>query len=102
MQMTKPIWLALMAIGFVWFWPVGLAVLAYLVWNGELGWKGATAGFPWNKSFWSSGNKAYDTYYQEALSNLEKEKEAFAEFIQEKLNEKDQAEFAEFRAKHKV
>ena len=30
-------WIAVMVLGFVLFWPVGLAVLAYLIWSGRMG-----------------------------------------------------------------
>ena len=30
-------WIAVMVLGFVVFWPVGLAVLAYLIWSGRMG-----------------------------------------------------------------
>ncbi len=29
----KPAWIAVMVAGFILFWPVGLAVLAYLLWR---------------------------------------------------------------------
>ena len=32
-----PAWIAVMVLGFVVFWPVGLAVLAYLIWSGRMG-----------------------------------------------------------------
>ena len=38
----RPAWIALMVIGFIVFWPIGLAVLAYLIWSGRMGcgWSG--------------------------------------------------------------
>jgi hypothetical protein len=30
-DIPKPIWIAAMVMGFIWFWPVGLAILAYTV-----------------------------------------------------------------------
>src|SRR5258708_20888209 len=36
----RPAWIALMILGFIFFWPVGLAVLAFLLWSGRMGcWK---------------------------------------------------------------
>ena len=32
-----PAWITLMVLGFVIFWPVGLAVLAFLIWSGRMG-----------------------------------------------------------------
>ena len=38
----RPAWIALMVIGFIVFWPIGLAILAYLIWSGRMGcgWQG--------------------------------------------------------------
>ena len=33
----RPVWIALMVIGFIVFWPIGLAILAYLIWSGRMG-----------------------------------------------------------------
>src|SRR5262249_56930281 len=30
-------WIALMVIGFILFWPIGLAILAYIIWSGRMG-----------------------------------------------------------------
>ena len=33
----RPAWIALMVLGFIVFWPVGLAILAYMLWSGRMG-----------------------------------------------------------------
>jgi predicted small metal-binding protein len=33
----RPAWIALMVLGFIVFWPIGLAILAYLIWSGRMG-----------------------------------------------------------------
>jgi hypothetical protein len=33
----RPAWLAVMVLGFILFWPIGLAILAYLIWSGRMG-----------------------------------------------------------------
>ncbi len=33
----RPAWIGLMIVGFVLFWPLGLAVLAFLLWSGRMG-----------------------------------------------------------------
>ncbi len=33
----KPAWIGLMVLSFVAFWPLGLGVLAYLIWSGRMG-----------------------------------------------------------------
>ncbi len=93
----RPVLLGVMAIGFMWFWPIGLAVLAYLAWTGMLGNKGG-----WSFNFWSSGNSAFDKHQAEARAALEKERDDFRAYIAEKLTEKDQAEFADFSSKRKA
>lgn len=37
----KPAWIALMVLGFIVYWPIGLAILAYIIWSGRMGmWSG--------------------------------------------------------------
>ena len=36
-EIGKPVWSALMVLGFALFWPVGLALLAFLLWSGRWG-----------------------------------------------------------------
>ena len=31
----KPAWIAVMVAGFIVFWPLGLAILGYMVWSGR-------------------------------------------------------------------
>ena len=44
-DLGRPAWIALMVIGFIVFWPIGLAILAYLIWSGRMGcgWQWITA-----------------------------------------------------------
>jgi hypothetical protein len=39
-------WLALMVLGFIIYWPIGLAILAYIIWSGRMGcgWHGYPRG----------------------------------------------------------
>src|SRR5262249_59872451 len=32
----KPAWIGVMVLGFILFWPIGLAILAYLIWSGRM------------------------------------------------------------------
>ena len=89
----KPVWFILMAMGFMWFWPIGLVIFAYVAWD----YANSNASAPWSMSFWSSGNSAFEKYQAEQRAKLDAEKEAFAKFIQAKLSAKDQAEFEEFK-----
>ncbi len=36
-DMGQAAWIAVMVLGFVVFWPIGLAILAYLLWSGRMG-----------------------------------------------------------------
>src|ERR1043166_3953476 len=33
----RPAWITLMVLGFIVFWPIGLAILAYIIWSGRMG-----------------------------------------------------------------
>jgi len=33
----KPAWIALIVLGFMAFWPIGLAILAFTIWSGRMG-----------------------------------------------------------------
>lgn len=88
-----PVWFVLMAIGFMFFWPIGLAIFVGVAYS----YANNNVSAPWNVSFWSSGNKAFDKYQEEERAKLDAEKEQFSKFIEEKLSAKDQAEFEEFK-----
>ena len=93
----KGAWIAAMVIGFILFWPIGLALLAYMIWskrmfNGSCAkrTRHATAAFK------SSGNTAFDAYKAETLRRLEEEQHAFEEFLGRLRDAKDKAEFDQF------
>lgn len=105
----KPAWIIAMIAGFLIWWPIGLGVLAYLIWSGRMGcgnktqWKdyltsearrfggGMTA-------FGSTGNRAFDEYREETLRRLEEEAKEFQSFLQRLRHAKDKAEFDQFMA----
>lgn len=96
----RPVWLVLMVIGFIWFWPVGLAIFAYLAWSGRLG---TSLGLkPWMPKFWGSGNAAFDEHRADALKQLEAEQTAFGTFIEDLKKAKDRSEFDQFMANRKA
>ena len=114
-----PAWIAVMVVGFIIFWPLGLAVLAYLIWSGRMGchargssrWeykmqrmqdrmermKGRMEdrGF-WSHSSPSSGNAAFDEYKSETLRRLEEEQKEFRSFLDRLRMSKDRVEFDQF------
>lgn len=92
----KPIWIALMVAAFVWWWPLGIAILAYLVWTNRLG--GWSSMQPWTPHFWGSGNAAFDEHKADILKQLEQEQADFGNFIDDLKKAKDKAEFDQFVA----
>jgi Protein of unknown function (DUF2852) len=109
-----PAWITLMVLGFVIFWPVGLAVLAFLIWSGRMG-CGARRRFGrWSRefreqcggegrgnTFRSSGNAAFDEYREETIRRLEEEEREFREFLERLRLAKDRAEFDQFMSERK-
>lgn len=103
----KPAWITAMVLGFIVFWPAGIAILAYLLWSGRM-WNGAGCGKGWQdkRKAWqgfgrtmrSSGNRAFDDYKAETLKRLEDEQREFLSFLERLRKAKDQAEFDQFMA----
>jgi hypothetical protein len=106
----KPAWITAMIAGFLLWWPVGLGVLAYLIWSGRMGcgnrptaWRqyfaseakrfGSGLG-----TFGSTGNRAFDDYREATLRRLEEEATEFQAFLQRLRHAKDKAEFDQFMA----
>ena len=90
----KPAWIAAMVLGFVLVWPVGLAILGYMIWSGRMGcrWK---RGQDWRARD-GSGNTAFDDYRAATLRRLEEEQAAFADYLDRLRRAKDKAEFDGF------
>lgn len=102
----KAAWIAAMILGFIFVWPVGLAILAYMIWSKRMFSRSncarrATAAF---KTTQSSGNSAFDAYKADTLRRLQDEQNAFESFLQRLRDSKDKQEFDAFmedRAKGK-
>ena len=115
---SKLPWIAVMVLGFIVFWPIGLAVLVYLIWSGRMAsWRHENAG-RWHgpgdrmereraRGCWwshhhyqrrSSGNRAFDEYREDTLRRLEEEQKEFFEFLERLRHAKDKAEFDQFMA----
>ncbi|WP_413694563.1 DUF2852 domain-containing protein [Rhodobacter sp. KR11] len=109
-QRGKGAWIAAMVLGFIFVWPLGLAILAYMIWSKRMfgrscrnhdhshrfgnrhgGW-GANMG----GGFRSSGNGAFDAYREETIRRLMDEQEAFQSFLQRLRDAKDKTEFDAF------
>ncbi|UCH73706.1 MAG: DUF2852 domain-containing protein [Rhodospirillales bacterium] len=109
-ELPTLLWIALAMLGFVVWWPLGLAVLAYILWSGRMGCCGFGFG-RWNDRApregqaqdWfsrprTSGNRAFDAYRAETLRRLEDEHRAFQEYLDRLRMAKDRAEFDQFMA----
>ncbi|MBC6438746.1 MAG: DUF2852 domain-containing protein [Rhodobacteraceae bacterium] len=92
----KGAWIAAMVLGFVLFWPVGLALLFYMIWSKDVFKGSCTSRINRRHSFRSSGNSAFDNYKAETLRRLEEEQDAFELFLQRLRDAKDKAEFDQF------
>lgn len=108
-------WIAAMVGGFIIFWPVGLGLLAYMIWSKRLfskqthnGGEGRWADCNGRRStsrerlhaaraaMRPSGNGAFDAYKSETLRRLEDEQTAFEEFLARLRDAKDKTEFDTF------
>jgi hypothetical protein len=122
-EFGKPAWIALIILGFMAWWPLGLAVLAFTIGSGRMGcgfhggydrwqykmdrmqrkmdWmRSRMAGGPWTAAP-SSGNRAFDEYRNETLRRLEQEQREFREFLDRLRFAKDKTEFDQFMAERR-
>jgi hypothetical protein len=94
----KGAWIAVMVLGFVFFWPVGLALLFYIIWSKRMFSKSCTS-HPMRhhmSAMRSTGNTAFDSYKADTLSRLEEEQNKFESFLERLRDAKDKAEFDQF------
>jgi hypothetical protein len=121
----SPLTIALMVLGFITFWPLGLAVLGYILWGEKFGGSADKAQAYWNKGcsfmrsnkstfgqtgrdYSTSGNAAFDDYRQEQLRRLEEERnrldaeiDAFHDYMANLRKAKDREEFDRFMSEHR-
>jgi hypothetical protein len=124
-EVGRPAWIMAMIAGFIIFWPIGLAILAFTIWSGRMGCRNyAYAGDgrgDWRafKDEWrqkkremreafraernrfrgavgGSSNSAFDEYKAETLRRLEQEQAEFNEFLDNLRRSRDKAEFEQF------
>jgi hypothetical protein len=116
--------IVLMVLGFIFFWPVGLAILIYLLGSGRMGFNGRRrrdayqtdnfSGAGWggwrnwacgsngsSRAAPSSGNRAFDEYRAETLRRLEEEQKEFGAFLDRLRFARDKAEFDQFMAERR-
>jgi hypothetical protein len=108
--------IVVMVLGFIFWWPVGLAVLGFILWRKSMGcWSHGGAerwqhkmermrsrmeGGSWGYHS-SSGNHAFDEYRTETLRRLEDEQREFREFLERLRFAKDKTEFDQFMAERR-
>ena len=114
----------LMILGFIFWWPLGLGLLAFMLWSKSIdSWNHAGMrwqdkmervqekfdrmrskmegfGGPWGGPA-SSGNRAFDEYRTDTLRRLEEEEKEFREFLNRLRAAKDKAEFDQFMAERR-
>ncbi|QBF31484.1 DUF2852 domain-containing protein [Thalassococcus sp. S3] len=98
----KGAWIAAMVLGFVFFWPIGLALLMYMIWSKRMFDKSCKSRrmARWNgagmNAMRTTGNSAFDAYKAETLRRLQQEQDDFEAFLERLREAKDKAEFDQF------
>ncbi len=97
----KLAWIAAMVLGFVFVWPLGLAILGYMIWSkrmfrGSCGHDRQSHRWAHQGAMRPSGNTAFDSYKADMLRRLEDEQAAFEGFLQRLRDAKDKSEFDAF------
>ena len=90
----KGAWIAAMVLGFIFFWPVGLAFLGYMIWSKRM-FNGSCKSRR-THNFSTSGNTAFDAYKADTLKRLQDEQGAFEAFLDRLRDAKDKSEFDSF------
>lgn len=120
-----PGWIAVTILGFIIWWPIGLALLFFTLgsrrmscWSHPDRWQNKMEkmqykmdrmrgrmerrGFGFGFGPPSSGNRAFDEYRSETLRRLEEEQVEFRNFLDRLRHAKDKEEFDQFMAQHKT
>jgi hypothetical protein len=114
----RPAWIALMVLGVIVFWPIGLGILAYMLWSGRMGcarnggmtrwqqrmaakWERHGPGWGGPQRAWSTGNRAFDEYREATLRRLEDESREFRDFLERLRMAKDRSEFDQFMSERR-
>jgi hypothetical protein len=111
-QWGRPAWIGLTVLGFFFWWPLGLAALAFAIGSGRM-----MGCCNWSRTRWhgfdsadrmsgwwqpsSRGNRAFDEYRADTLKRLEDEQREFREFLERLRAAKDRAEFDQFMSERR-
>ena len=93
----KGAWIATMIAGFIFVWPVGLAILLYMIGSNRMfscssGRRSARNDFTTG----TTGNTAFDAYRDETLKRLEEEHREFMAYMVRLREARDKTEFDQF------
>jgi hypothetical protein len=121
--MSRPAAIAFTILGFMFWWPVGLAMLFFTIGSGRMGCfgrrrramyqqfaqdGGPLSGFKaWacgsdSRPASTSGNRAFDEYKAETLRRMEEEQKDFGSFLERLRFAKDKSEFDAFMAERRT
>ena len=96
----KGAWIAAMVLGFVFFWPIGLAILFYMIWSKRMFNSNCSRRMSRKNRYFgphsTTGNRAFDTYKADTLRRLEQEQMDFEAFLERLREAKDKSEFDQF------
>ena len=98
----KGAWIAAMVLGFIFVWPVGLALLGYMIWSKRMFNRSSSCGQRRHRrhdigsAYATSANTAFDAYKSDSLRRLEDEQAAFEAFLTRLRDAKDKSEFDTF------
>ena len=118
-------WITLMVLSFIIFWPIGLAILGYMLWSGRMGsWMKASHKAPGKWYDYSAtnrdtvsrcsmrkhrrhglkptGNAAFDEYREQTMQRLEEEQQQFQDYLERLRQARDKEEFDSFMAERKA
>ncbi len=105
-----PLGITALVLGFIVWWPVGLAALFYILWGGSfddlaaraMGQLRSLIGATTARRGASSGNTAFDAYREETLRRLEEEQAEFNDYVQKLREARDRQEFDLFMKERKL
>lgn len=92
----RPAWILAMIAGFIFVWPVGLALLVYMIGTNRMFSSANRRQDSAIRYGRSSGNSAFDAYRAETLKRLEDEQQEFNAFLTRLREARDRAEFEQF------
>ncbi|MBV9784834.1 MAG: DUF2852 domain-containing protein [Acidisphaera sp.] len=123
---ARPLWVAITILSFLVWWPLGLAVLFFLLGSGRMGcgrhrrrngfdrrgrgseappwsapWSSGWRSFCGGEQSRSTGNHAFDEYRADTLRRLEEEQREFSAFLDRLRLARDKAEFDAFMAERR-